>query len=98
MTNYPNQMDKLDLKKTQLQDPASLESGNVEMQEIHLHNGELDVIKIQEGNVVLRKMREAEMWLDRKLKIEGMGAERIPENQRRPPHIINVCISSRKGE
>lgn len=71
---------------------ASLEAGTIENQEGHLGDGELEVIKIREGNPVLRKLREAELWMDHKLKIEGMGAERIPESQRRPPHVINVRL------
>ncbi|OQV02853.1 hypothetical protein CLAIMM_07978 [Cladophialophora immunda] len=71
---------------------ASLESGILEPQEPHLGHGELEVIKIRDGNPVLRKLREAELWLDHKLKIEGMGAERIPESQRRPPHVANMMV------
>ncbi|KAH8801470.1 nucleoside transporter [Xylogone sp. PMI_703] len=55
-------------------------------------HGELEVIKIREGNSVLRKLRAAEMWMDRKLKIESMGAERIPEDERRPPQILNMMF------
>jgi hypothetical protein len=77
--------------------PVSLESGVIDLESgviedtaPRLGRGELDVIKIQEQNSVLRKLREAEVWMDRKLKVEGMGAERIPDSQRRPPHVVNV--------
>lgn len=72
--------------------PPSLENGFVDQNTTHLGHGEVEVIKIREGNAVLRKLREGELWLDRKLKIEGMGAERIPESERRPPHVLNVSI------
>ncbi|KAL6249913.1 hypothetical protein RBB50_002214 [Rhinocladiella similis] len=72
--------------------PASLENGVVDENTTRFGHGEVDVIKIQEGNAVLRKLREAELWLDRKLKIEGMGAERIPDSERRPPHVLNMVI------
>ena len=77
--------------------PASLENGVVDENTTRFGHGEVDVIKIQEGNAVLRKLREAELWLDRKLKIEGMGAERIPDSERRPPHVLNVSTPWRLG-
>ncbi len=56
----------------------------------HHGTGELEVIRIREGSSILRKLRAAESWMDKKWKIEGMGAERILENERRPPKIANV--------
>jgi hypothetical protein len=68
---------------------VDVESGRA-VSEQNLGHGELQVVRIREGNSMLRKLREAEMWMDRKWKIEGMGAERIPENERRPPRMVNV--------
>lgn len=74
------------------EDPAvSLENGTMYPNDKHLGHGELEVIRIREGNGVLRQLRAAELWMDRKLKIEGMGAERIPESDRKPPRVVNVC-------
>ena len=52
--------------------------------------GEADVVKIRQKYGVLRRLRDAETWLDRKLKFEAMGVERIPDEKRRPPQKLNV--------
>ena len=44
---------------------------------------------IQNGIAPLRYMRQGEEWLDEKLGIETQGIDRIPEADKRPPHIIN---------
>lgn len=54
--------------------------------------GELQVIKIRESNSILRKLKAAEEWMDKKFGVETTGADRIPENQRHPPSILNVCM------
>lgn len=58
----------------------------------HLGRGEIEVIRIRQGNAVLRKLKAAEEWMDRKLGVESTGAERVREDQRRPPHILNVTL------
>ncbi|KIW14564.1 hypothetical protein PV08_07348 [Exophiala spinifera] len=58
-----------------------------------LGKGELQVIRIRDGSSLLRKLRQAEVWMDRKLRIEGMGAERIPENERKPPRMMLFWFS-----
>lgn len=55
--------------------------------------GEAEVVNIRQGNKVLRSLRELETWMDRKLKFEAMGVERIPENSRRPPQLLNASTS-----
>lgn len=55
--------------------------------------GEAEVVNIRQGNKVLRSLRELETWMDRKLKFEAMGVERIPENSRRPPKLLNASTS-----
>lgn len=52
--------------------------------------GELDVGRIQQGNKYLRKLRSAEAWLDKKCKVEGMGAERVLVQDRKPPNVLYV--------
>ena len=44
---------------------------------------------IQNGVAPLRYMRKGEEWLDEKLGIETQGIDRIPEEDKRPPHIVN---------
>lgn len=60
----------------------------------HLGKGELEVIQIRESNAVLRKLQAAEAWMDKKLGVETIGAERVPEDQRKPPRIVNVSFPS----
>ena len=45
---------------------------------------------IQNSVKPLRYMREGEEWLDRKMGIETQGIDRIPEEDKNPPSIINV--------
>ncbi|KAI9710073.1 MAG: hypothetical protein M1828_002220 [Chrysothrix sp. TS-e1954] len=48
--------------------------------------------KVQRQTGVLRKMRQGEEWLDRKLGIELQGIDRIPEDEKRPPPVINIFL------
>ncbi|MCJ1401347.1 hypothetical protein MMC11_004559 [Xylographa trunciseda] len=48
--------------------------------------------EIQQQNRFIRSMRHAEEWLDRKMGIELQGIDRIPEEEKRPPHIINIFL------
>lgn len=70
-----------------------IESGSIRTAPDH-GQGELEVGKIQQGNKALRKMRAAESWLDRKFKVEGMGAERVLVQDRKHPHVFFVSCSS----
>lgn len=88
-------MDHLE-KGLPVETPHVMETPATDLDSGHegLGQGELQVIRIREGSSVLRKLRDAEMWMDRKWKIEGMGAERIPEDKRQPPRLVNVSHSS----
>ena len=44
---------------------------------------------IQNGLAPLRFLRRGEEWLDEKLGIETQGVDRIPEDEKQPPHIVN---------
>ena len=46
--------------------------------------------QIQNGFAPLRILRQGEEWLDAKLGIETQGIDRIPEEAKRPPSIINT--------
>lgn len=46
--------------------------------------------QIQNGFAPLRILRQGEEWLDAKLGIETQGIDRIPEEAKRPPSIINI--------
>jgi hypothetical protein len=47
---------------------------------------------IQNAWAPFRYMSKAEMWLDEKLGIETQGIDRIPEEEKRPPHIMNTFL------
>jgi hypothetical protein len=70
------------------EEQRSVQEGEVER--VTLGRGELEVMKMREGIPILRKLHMAEAWLDKRFGIETTGADRIPENQRRPPSISNV--------
>lgn len=52
--------------------------------------GEAEVVHIRQSNKLLRSLRHLETWMDRKLNFEAMGVERIPENSRKPPQLLNA--------
>lgn len=45
---------------------------------------------IQSNFAPLRALSNAELWLDKKLGIETQGIDRIPEEEKRPPSILNI--------
>ena len=61
--------------------------------DVRLGSADLEVARarqIQNGFVPLRVLRQGEEWLDMKLGIETQGIDRIPEEEKRPPSIINT--------
>ena len=46
--------------------------------------------ELQQRMGFLRKMREGEEWLDAKMGIETQGIDRIHEEDKKPPSILNV--------
>ncbi|KAF7596025.1 hypothetical protein BBP40_003805 [Aspergillus hancockii] len=54
--------------------------------------GEKRIRQIQGGNGFLRSLRKFETWIDRKLGVEAMGIERVPEGKRQPPQILNMMF------
>jgi hypothetical protein len=46
--------------------------------------------ELRERSGVLRSLRNGEEWLDRKMGIETQGIDRIHEEDKRPPSILNV--------
>ncbi|PWY96098.1 nucleoside transporter [Aspergillus sclerotioniger CBS 115572] len=47
---------------------------------------------LQQGNRLLRSLRQAETWMDRKFGVEAMGIERVPDDQRHPPELLNMLF------
>ena len=46
--------------------------------------------ELQQQSGILRSLRGGEEWLDKKMGIETQGIDRIHEEDKRPPSIINV--------
>jgi len=46
--------------------------------------------ELQQKKGILRKMRRGEEWLDEKMGIETQGIDRIHEEDKKPPSILNV--------
>lgn len=46
--------------------------------------------QIQNGFAPLRVLRQGEEWLDMKMGVETQGIDRIPEEEKRPPSIMNT--------
>lgn len=61
--------------------PSDVESGTAE---------EILARKLQQEKGFLRSLRRGEEWLDEKMGIETQGIDRIKEEDKRPPSIINV--------
>lgn len=47
---------------------------------------------IQTAVAPLRFLSRGEIWLDKKMGIETQGIDRIPEEAKRPPHLINTFL------
>ena len=54
--------------------------------------GETQVIKIRQQYSVLRALRNFESWVDRQMKFEASGVERVPEEKRKPPQVLNASF------
>ena len=48
--------------------------------------------QVQSKIAPLRTLNQGEQWLDRKLGIETQGIDRIPEDRKQPPSILNVFL------
>ncbi|KIW54086.1 hypothetical protein PV05_06474 [Exophiala xenobiotica] len=46
--------------------------------------------EIQNSIAPLRWLSKGELWMDEKMGIETQGIDRIPEDMKRPPHLINT--------
>lgn len=69
-------------------------SGGMEMNGMQsLDSDSEEVIRareLQQRNTILGHMRAGEKWLDRKMGIETQGIDRIHEEDKRPPSLLNV--------
>lgn len=66
-----------------------------ELKSFDIERGEAEELKatrLQNEKSFLRKMRKGEEWLDAKLGIETRGIDRIPEEEKQPPQLINSFL------
>jgi hypothetical protein len=54
--------------------------------------GNVRIDSIRQKNRVLRFLANLESRIDRFANFEAMGVERVPEDQRKPPQMLNVGI------
>lgn len=86
---------KLPIMEIEPKSPGDMEQGIGDVDKFYANprgHGELEVAYIRDRIPILRKLRALEAWLDSKFGVEKTGAERVPEDQRRPPNILNVCF------
>ena len=61
-----------------------------------VEEGSIDEIRrtkeIQYNTSFLRRMRKMEEWLDSKVGVELQGIDRIPEEEKRPPSMLNIFL------
>ena len=65
--------------------------------DVEMRRGSVDEEIVRARNIQstfapLRVLRQSEVWLDSKLGIETQGIDRIPEEDKRPPSIINTFL------
>ena len=53
--------------------------------------GEVRIEKLR-NRPILKQLNQIEAWMDRKCGVETTGADRILENEREPPNVLNVSI------
>ena len=54
--------------------------------------GESQAINVGQRNGFLQALHDFETLMDRKMKFEAQGIERILEDERKPPSILNVSV------
>lgn len=86
--------ERKDIEVGQVGDKAvTLTTETESMKNSNQDAGNAEVASLREKTSVFAKMRAWELWLDRKLKFEPMGIERLHEDARRPPRSMNVsCV------
>jgi hypothetical protein len=47
---------------------------------------------LQHRTKALRSLRRGEEWLDEKMGVESQGIDRIPDEKKQPPSVINVSV------
>ena len=52
---------------------------------------ELEIDDLRHRIPVLKQLNQFEAWMDNKFGVETTGADRILENERQPPNLLNVC-------
>ena len=71
-------------------DPTGSDSSTAQHEIIMEDDGGARVEAIRQANPVLRVLADWERRIDKLLRFEAQGVERVPEDQRKPPQILNV--------
>ena len=62
-----------------------------EMYTVPRGRGEVKIDKLRNRVPILKQLNQFEAWMDKLFGIETTGADRILENERKPPNVLNVC-------
>jgi hypothetical protein len=92
--SYEKQHTGLDEKSQHVSEKQDLEAGTpTPATDVADNSDSEEVIRareLQQRMGFLRKMRQGEEWLDAKMGIETQGIDRIHEEDKKPPSILNV--------
>jgi hypothetical protein len=91
--SYEKQHTGLDEKTHHVSEKQDLEAGGMPATDGADNSDSEEVIRareLQQRMGFLRKMRQGEEWLDAKMGIETQGIDRIHEEDKKPPSILNV--------
>ena len=69
---------------------------NISTAEMHTKprgHGEVHIEKLRNQIPVLKQLNQFESWLDKKVGMESTGADRILEDEREPPSVLNVGVT-----
>ena len=82
-------------KVTKPQDEENgIDISTAEMYAVPRGRGELEVEYLRHRIPILKQLNQFESWMDKKFGVETTGADRILENERQPPNILNVRKAS----
>lgn len=77
-------------------DENALPPAHVHTQVVDPGDGEeSQAVNVGQRNGFLQALRDFETLMDRKMKFEAQGIERILEDERKPPSILNVSVCDR---
>lgn len=99
----PKGISEKDVKSYSHQDEENNVSVSAaEMYTVNRGRGELQIDDLRNSIPILKQLNQVEAWMDRKFGVETTGADRVLEDKRDPPNVLNVRAHSikpgRQGE